>query len=229
VNRFYAHLPQWEQFEVLKDFYLDGLEFHYDTQNLIGFDDMLDEYIFYHIPNCSKYRITSTGVVANVHEGFIVDQTNNKTGYPAVTIRRDGDCRSVTAHVHRLLALVFIEPPNDDFISLQVNHSDGVKTNFSLSNLEWCTQQQNCQHAYKTGLRKDVTPIEIINTITGEIEVVYSMGEAGRFFNVSAAAIHWQLNYRKVKTPYKGYNIRYADGRITPKYNGVYSHKQRSR
>jgi hypothetical protein len=37
------------------------------------------------------------------------------------------------------------------------------------------------------------------------------MGECGRFFGVTAAAIHWQLNERIELRPYKGYFLKYSD------------------
>jgi hypothetical protein len=52
---------------------------------------------------------------------------------------------------HRIFALCFIPNPED---KEQVNHIDGIKSNNSLSNLEWNTQSENMYHAYRTGLQK---------------------------------------------------------------------------
>ncbi|HET8689461.1 MAG TPA: HNH endonuclease, partial [Methanosarcina sp.] len=165
------------------------------------------------IPFHHGYRINMLGNVVNLLEGFVIQPTLNKTGYYAVTVRRQGvEDRSITAHIHRLLALTFLPLPDWSLVDeLQVNHIDGNKVNNSLTNLEWVTQQRNCQHAYETGLRDDNRPIRIICSTTGKEFVAYSMGEAGRFFGVTAAAVHWQLNCKKTKSPYKGYYVEYAD------------------
>jgi hypothetical protein len=53
--------------------------------------------------------------------------------------------------VHRLVAIHFIENPNNYKV---VNHEDGNKLNNVYHNLEWCTHSQNTRHAYDNELIK---------------------------------------------------------------------------
>jgi hypothetical protein len=64
-------------------------------------------------------------------------------GYPRVNL--GGEVR----FVHRIVALAFL--PNPDGLP-QINHKNGVKTDNRPENLEWCTNQQNRDHAVATGL-----------------------------------------------------------------------------
>jgi hypothetical protein len=75
--------------------------------------------------------------------------------------------RSVCLHI--LLARAF--KPNDHKTNnaFFVNHIDGNKLNFALSNLEWTTSFKNNNHAVDTGLRKDNKPCLVRNIYTGEV------------------------------------------------------------
>ena len=73
----------------------------------------------------------------------ILRQTTRHDGYRTVTIG------GKTIHTHRLVAAAWLEPEGDADV---VNHIDGVKSNNHYTNLEWCTHQENMQHAHDTGL-----------------------------------------------------------------------------
>ncbi len=86
--------------------------------------------------------------------------------------------------IHRLLALHFIDKPenyNDKWI---VNHKDGNKLNNSIENLEWMSASDNTQHAYDTGARKTARPI-IQKDLDGNIVQEYlNATHASRVLNL---------------------------------------------
>lgn len=73
----------------------------------------------------------------------------DKDGYLCVTLYKNNTRKSY--HVHRIVAMSFIN--NYDNLP-QVNHIDGNKQNNNINNLEWCTNQENIQHAWEIGLKK---------------------------------------------------------------------------
>lgn len=54
-------------------------------------------------------------------------------------------------YIHQLVALVYIDNPNNYPI---INHIDGDPHNNDVSNLEWTTHEGNSIHAVQTGLSK---------------------------------------------------------------------------
>jgi len=95
------------------------------------------------------FLIDQDGSVYSAKRGFNhrLAMYIGSNGYPAVGLKING--KTVVCSVHRLLALAYIPNPCN---RPQVNHIDGNKLNFSLSNLEWCTDSENKFHAHRTGL-----------------------------------------------------------------------------
>lgn len=101
------------------------------------------------------YHVSADGEVRTVKQrrgthARILKQTNLK-GYRRVDLCI-GQRRS-TKMVHRLVAEAWLPNPNNlPFI----NHIDGDKANNRLENLEWCSHQENMNHAWRTGLMAKV-------------------------------------------------------------------------
>lgn len=58
---------------------------------------------------------------------------------------------TIFLQLHKFFAEIFIPNPEN---KKYVNHKNGNKHDYSLSNLEWATKGEDLKHAYDTGLRK---------------------------------------------------------------------------
>lgn len=129
------------------------------------------------IPQKPRYLIYEDGRVINKNTGRVLAQQYDKDGYIVVQIQNKG------FKLHRLLAEAFIPNP----LGLpQVNHINGRKDDFRVSNLEWCTNKQNCIHAAKLGLGRALPVIRVDNK--GNKVIYNSIAEAAKYFDNSISA-----------------------------------------
>ncbi len=96
-----------------------------------------------------NYEVSNLGRVRNKTTNEFKKPSPNKQGYVAVNLYPN----LKVYMVHRLVAEYFI--PSDDKTKTIVNHIDGIRSNNFVTNLEWCTQQQNAQHMVTLGNNKD--------------------------------------------------------------------------
>lgn len=81
---------------------------------------------------------------------LVLRKGNSDQSYYSVSLSKDGKTKNF--YVHALVARAFIPNP---FNCPCINHKDGNRLNNDSSNLEWCTQSENLEHAKKTGLSKN--------------------------------------------------------------------------
>lgn len=118
-----------------------------------------------------KYEISTEGSVRNIQKGNTLTPSPDQKGYTRVNLWMNGSYK--TKKIHRLVALTFIENPNN---KTQVNHKNYNKSDNRVENLEWNTPNENIQHAYDNKLicKKGVNNgRSVVNpTIVREIRVL---------------------------------------------------------
>lgn len=130
--------------------------------------------------------------------------TKHHTGYSYITVKTD-DGGQLFFLIHRLVAEAFL--PNPDNLP-EVNHKDLNKSTNSINNLEWCSRQENVDHALANGVggipKKPIVAIDIEGN-----ETTYESA------NACARAIDgFSTNVTKClkgkSRTYKGYAFKYV-------------------
>lgn len=112
------------------------------------------------------YQISDQGQVKNLRSGKILKPRKSK-GYYYVCLYNKGIIKQCT--IHRLVALTFIDNPNN---LEYVNHKNEIKTDNKASNLEWCTVKYNTN--YGTGLKRHAMAIKKpIYMLNGETKTYF--------------------------------------------------------
>ena len=96
------------------------------------------------------FMITKEGKIFNDKTKRYLKPQKNKNGYLKVRVNIEG--KKMSFSIHREVAKAFIPNPEN---KPQVNHIDGNKGNNCVDNLEWCTNQENVNHAMRNGLWKN--------------------------------------------------------------------------
>lgn len=120
--------------EIWKD--IKGYENIYQVSNL-GRIKSLDRKVKAGIKH-NEYKIA---------KGKILKLNQKRNGYLTVDLCKENKVKTIS--VHRLVALTFI--PNKENKE-QINHINAKKYDNRVENLEWCTYEENKQHAKENKL-----------------------------------------------------------------------------
>lgn len=152
----------------------------------------------------SGYFISNFGRLKGRSGRIIKSHLNKRIGYYMICLKptgRKGKPKCVKIHI--LVAKAFI--PNLEN-KPHINHIDGNKQNNIVTNLEWCTNQENIIHAYKLGLNKSKRgeqnkQAKLTNDQAKWVREHYIPGDRtfgsralGRKFNVSHDVILYIIN-----------------------------------
>lgn len=164
-----------------------GWEGLYEVSNLGRVRSLDREYI-------PKDRTTSSPLQGRM----LITYKFHAYGYLGVGLSRDGKPRRRYVHTLVLEAFVGPRPPG-----MYCNHIDADPTNNRVSNLEWCTQKQNMQHASRLGRTKNpagedharakVTAEQVL-TIRRMAQEGESQRELASLFGLSRRAVRLIIN-----------------------------------
>lgn len=145
----------------------------------------------------------------------------NRLGYKEVALSKNG--KTKTFLLHRLIALHFVENPNNYPC---VNHKNGIKCDNRIENLEWCTRSYNTKHAYENnvgGFRDYANAgLEAMNKETryvivrlvaanGEELVFHSTGEAASYLGTTSDEVTRAIRKSQRVKGHKAFGLKLSD------------------
>lgn len=139
------------------------------------------------------YEINTEGIVRKISNHYYPKYCKDKDGYLSCSLNTGNNTKK-KYHVHRLVAMTFIDNPEN---KPEVNHINSIRDDNRVENLEWCTRQENELHAYRDGRHAELrekakenllkyavpaikTPVRQLSLDNEEVAVYESLTEAER-------------------------------------------------
>jgi hypothetical protein len=93
----------------------------------------------------NRYQINEDGDIRNASSLKMLNPSFDMDGYEQIGIRKLGNRKKFCYKIHRLVALEFLEVP-ENYQNLQIDHIDRNKLNNNYLNLRWVSLQENCDN-----------------------------------------------------------------------------------
>jgi hypothetical protein len=164
---------------------------------------MKNKEIWKPIPNFSRYEASNKGRLRSLNykrsgKTQVLKPAASNDGYlKTVLLNNEGVYKSWTVHLFVCLAFYGDKPKG-----LEINHMDGVKTNNSINNLEYCTHQENVKHSFNMGLQKPKTgELNGMSKLTYENvkEIRIAKKNGGRYWGRNELAIKFNVTAKHIQ------------------------------
>ena len=142
------------------------------------------------ISDFPNYSISDIGEIKNNKTNKLLKICHNQEGYNIVQLWKNH--KGYMKRVHRLVLETFC--PRENMKLLEVNHIDCDINNNQLSNLEWCTSQENIKYRLQLNhKRQQKVKVEFID---GTIEIYESITQCALHFGVDQKTIYKYVKFQ---------------------------------
>lgn len=179
---------------------------HISIENLDGeiWKDIVGYEGFYQVSNLGRIKtldrinkLPNKVEYISIRESLMKIKTT-KNGYSTIKLYNNSTGKSKEYFVHKLVLIMFSPNPEN---KLEGNHKNGIKSDNTLENLEWCTRAENNRHAIETGLLVARKGSEVYNAKLNEEKIALIRRFYRRFpktkqrdFSKRIEICHKQLN-----------------------------------